>query len=53
MKKKCMLLEAEAEQEITMFELKREIEEMGTNKSAGRVEIPYEFLRHLRPKAIK
>ena len=41
----------EAEQDITMFELERAIEETGTNKAAGKDEIPYEFLRNLGTKA--
>ena len=41
----------EAEQDITMFELERAIEETGTNKAAGKYEIPYEFLRNLGTKA--
>ena len=38
---RAMLLKTEAKQDITMFELERAIEETGTNKVAGRAEIPY------------
>ena len=41
----------ESEQDITMEELNRVIEEAGNNKAAGTDDIPYELIKHLGPKA--
>ena len=40
-----------SEQEITMEELERVIEEAGMNKAAGEDDIPYEMIKHLGRKA--
>ena len=53
MKERKTMPETEAEQDISMFELERAISETGSNKAAGRDEIPYEFIRHLGAKAKK
>ena len=40
----------ESEQDITLQEMQRAIEETANNKSAGEDDVPYEFLKHLGPK---
>jgi len=49
-KKRDSTLE-ESEQEITMQEMERVINEMNNNKAPGQDDIPYEFIRHLGPRA--
>jgi hypothetical protein len=46
-------VEEESEQDITIEELNRVIEEAGSNKAAGEDNIPYELIKHLGPKARK
>ena len=46
-------VEEESEQDITIEELNRVIEEAGSNKAAGEDDIPYELIKHLGPKARK
>ena len=41
----------ESEQDIKMQELQRAIDESANNKAAGEDDVPYEFLKHLGPKA--
>ena len=41
----------ESEQDIKMQELQRAIDESTNNKAAGEDDVPYEFLKHLGPKA--
>ena len=41
----------ESEKDINMQEMQRAIEEAANNKAAGEDDIPYEFLKHLGPKA--
>ena len=49
-KRKDTILE-ESEKDISMEEMDRVILAMGNNKAPGRDDIPYEFVRHLGPKA--
>ena len=46
-------VEEKSEQDITIEELNRVIEEAGNNKAAGEYDIPYELIKHLGPKARK
>ena len=49
-KRKDTILE-ESEKDISMEEMDRVIMAMSNNKAPGRDDIPYEFIRHLGPKA--
>ena len=48
MKRKVSVSE-ESEQDLTMEELKRTINQAKKNKAAGEDDVPYEFLQHLGP----
>ena len=51
--KRRSVVEEESEQDITIEELNRVIEEAGSNKAAGEDDIPHELIKHLGPKARK